>query len=107
MLNCRSNIVEVMQHDPEEVFQNILIGEQHTQSMDLKGCSMMGFFEDGYIYPGFNSQIPQLGQAGEWVDCHYCGNATAYRPTKCRKCNSTSFEQRSSRERQLSLAGVA
>jgi len=70
------------------------------------------FDQDNFIFTGFNSQIPKIGQAELWYDCHACGNATAYLPTKCRKCNSMSFEKREPKGRARSfrykrLRGVA
>ncbi len=42
---------------------------------------------------GFNNDIPFLGKADLWYDCHGCGNATAYLPKSCRKCYGISFEK--------------
>ena len=54
-----------------------------------------GYYEiEPFIFTGFNGKIPQIGSAEFWYDCHGCGNATAYRPVKCRKCNCESFDKR-------------
>lgn len=51
---------------------------------------------------GFNNDIPMVGRAEEWWDCYYCGNATAYMPNKCRKCNRTNgFQRRTSKMSKL------
>jgi hypothetical protein len=50
-------------------------------------------YEDDFEFTGFNKCIPLVGNAFFWYDCRYCGNATAYPPTRCKKCGSGSFEK--------------
>lgn len=40
-----------------------------------------------FDFGGFNNDIPMAGDVDEWWDCYYCGNATVYCPSQCRKCN--------------------
>jgi len=58
---------------------------------------------DNFIFPGFNGSVPFIGHAQIWFDCYQCENATAYRPERCRKCNSMSFERREPRGRERGI----
>ena len=50
--------------------------------------------DDNFVFPGFNSEILNIGMVWQFWECHACGNATASKPEKCKKCNSISFEFR-------------